>query len=167
MNWLLAALAAGTLQAEPPPALINPGFGSGLEGWTVTAAPGFAVLERTRRDAHWVSIGWDDASPAPPGVEARLSTIIDARPYRARRLRLTTLTRAPEPADRVSRLYVRISGPSGDMTHALPIMSSDGWRRHSLQFVVPFEARTIEIGFIVPGRFGQLEADGIGLDVAG
>lgn len=167
---LLAIAAPG---AALPAGLPNPGFEQGLDGWTVADGEAFSVEPR-RSDARrraaqggqWLSVHWGSAR-IPGDEEARISTRIDARPYAGRRLRLTASTWIPGPADRRVRMFVRLTGPSGDRVHALPLMSSDRhWRRQGLAFAVPHEAREIEIGFLVPGRDGALDVDALRLEPA-
>jgi hypothetical protein len=156
---------------QAPANLANASFERGLDGWRVAGHRGFrtAVADSPSRPGaargrRWLTSGWAARSAAPPGAETRITTLVDARPWRGRRLRLTAMTRVPEFADRAVQLRVRTTGPSGMRTTATNLLASPNWRRHVVDFVVPFEAGLIEIGFILPGTAAQLEADDLRIE---
>lgn len=170
--FLIAALAA----APPlPDRIVNPGFEDGLRGWTivpfrglradVARNPGYGS-DRAAEGRYWLTGGWVARSGAPPGASMRVTTRLNARRYRGRTIRISAMSRAPDFASGASQLFVRGHGPAGAGPEAAtPITASEAWRRQSVDLFVPRDAGSIELGFIINGTRGQLDADAVRIDV--
>jgi hypothetical protein len=152
----------------PAARLTNAGFERGLSGWRAEGHRGIRAeperhaawsSDRAAEGRGWLNVGWRGRSGAPPGAEKRITFLLDARPYRGRRLRLSAMTRAPDFAAGSSSLIARIDGTETGAT----IGASPNWQRHHLDFRVPRDARRLEIGFVVAGTGGELDADAVRL----
>lgn len=169
---LIAALAVGP---RLPDRIANPGFEDGLRGWTivpfrglradVARNPGYGP-DRAAEGRFWLSGGWVARSGAPRGAAMRVTTRLSARRYRGRTIRVSAMTRAPDFASGASQLFVRGHGPAGAGPETTaPITASDDWRRQGVEFLVPRDADAIELGFIINGTRGQIDADAMRLEV--
>lgn len=161
------------IQAAPqrlPVRIPNPGFERELEGWQVTADRGFHAggmrisdysSDRPAAGRGWLSAGWRARSRAPDDATIRITTAIDARRYRGRRVRLSAMTRLPDFAAGANRLFLRAAGVEA----VTRLRASAQWGQQSVELAVPLAARTIELGFIVEGTGGELEADAVRLEI--
>lgn len=167
---LIAALVPALGQAERPPARIaNPGFEQGLRHWTALGHRGFRAApmrvvayssDRPAAGRGWLKAEWAARSGAPPDAAFRITTLIDARRYRGRRVRLSAMTRVPDYAGGSSALTIRASGRAAESR----IRASTTWRPHTVVFDVPADARVIELGFRLEHMSGELEADAVRLE---
>jgi hypothetical protein len=160
---ILLALAAAAQ-------LANPGFEQGLRGWQALGHPGIGVgvsgnrgytIRQSAEGEHYLHIGWRRRSAAPQGAMMRVSTRIDARRYRGRLIRVSAQTKAPDFADRNSRLVASAGGAEAGVS----IEASERWRRHSVLLRIPRRANEIEIAFVTGGTRSQLAADDVRLEV--
>lgn len=160
---ILLALAAAVQ-------LANPGFEQGLRGWQAVGHVGIGVgvsdnrgytFRQSAEGEHYLHIGWRRRSAAPPGAMMRVSTRIDARRYRGRLIRVSAQTKAPDFADRNSRLTVG----AGAAEAGTAITASERWRRHSVLLRIPRRAAEIEIAFVTGGTRSQLAADDVRVEV--
>ncbi len=174
---MLTALLIATLAAGPrlPDRIANPGFEDGLRGWTIVPFrglradvernPGYGP-DRAAEGRFWLSGGWVARRGAPRGAAMRVTTRLSARRYRGRTIRVSALTRAPDFASGASQLFVRGHGRAGAGPEvATGITASADWRRQSVEFLVPRDAASIELGFIINGTRGQIDADAVRLEV--
>jgi len=150
------------LLTETFPATIrDPGFTRGLDHWRTAghrnyrAAPGSNYPARPAR--RWLSVGWAARYRPPGDAEYRVFTIVDARRYRGRLVCFSAAIRTP---GRGARLVAVTRGASA--RHDL--YASDGWDRQGVNFHVPRDADTIEVGFRLRGG-GGLDADDVRLTV--
>lgn len=158
--------AAALLAAQ----LANPGFERGLDGWRSEGHRGIGVgigsnegyvSPQAAEGERYLNMGWRARNGAPPGAYRRTFTLIDARRYRGRTIRVSALTKAPPFAHRNGRLIVR----SGDAEASAGIAASETWQRHQVELHVPSDARTIEIAFRVESTEAELDADDVRLDL--
>ncbi|MGQ0589973.1 MAG: hypothetical protein ACT4N8_10670 [Sphingosinicella sp.] len=168
MILLALALALQTL----PPRPANLSFELGMAGWRVEAHRGMAAGIATNRDwlrpqaaqgEAWLNAGWRARSGAPRNAETRIFTSFSAHGWRGRRIAVTAMTRAPGFAGGASRLVVRSLGRDASEA-SVAIGASEGWRRHRVELAVPRRAEAIEIGFVVAGTRGELDADDIRIE---
>ena len=169
MIVLALALAA---EAPLPPGPVNLSFERGMAGWQVESHRGMEariagnrgwLRPQAAHGAAWLNAGWRARSAAPRGAESRVFTRFSAEGWRGRRIVVTAMTRAPDFADGISRLVVRGLGRTPNEV-SVAIGSSEGWRRHRVELPVPRDARAIEIGFVVAGTRGELDADDIRIE---
>jgi hypothetical protein len=168
---ILLALAFA-LQAPLPPRPANLSFELGMAGWQVEAhrgmSAGIATNEgwlrpQAAQGEAWLNAGWRARSGTPRGAETRIFTRFSARVWRGRRIAVTAMTRAPGFAAGASQLVARSLGPVASEAR-IGIGSSEGWRRHRVELAVPRGAEAIEIGFVVAGSGGELDADDIRIE---
>lgn len=161
-------LAAALLAAQ----LANPGFERGLEGWRSQGHPGIGVgigsnrgfaVPRAARGEHYLNMGWRARNGAPDDAYRRTFTVVDARRYRGRTIRVSALTKAPPFADGNGRLIVRAGGAEA----GTGIAASETWRRHQVELRVPRDARNVEIAFEVRATQAELDADDVRLELVG
>ncbi len=173
---LLALAVPPTLAAGSrlPARIVNPGFEQGLRGWTAAGHRGFRAggmralgysADRAAEGRGWMTAGWAARSRAPEDAAYRIATLVDARRYRGRRMRLSAMTRAPAFADGSSRLTARTFAAGGTAEAETGIHASETWRRHDLVFSVPRDARAIELGFHIERTSGQLDADAVRFEI--
>ena len=169
---ILLALALA-LQTLLPPRPANLSFELGMAGWQVEAHRGTSagiatndgwVRPQAAQGEAWLNAGWRARSGAPRDAETRIFTRFSAHRWRGRRISVTAMTRAPGFAGGASRLVVRGLGP-GATEASVAIGPSEGWRRHRVELAVPRGAEAIEIGFVVAGTRGELDADDIRIEV--
>lgn len=174
---MLTALLVAALGTAPPlpDRIVNPGFEDGMRGWAivpfrglradVAGNPGYGS-DHAAEGRFWLTGGWVARNGAPPGAEMRVTTRLNARRYRGRTIRVSAMTRAPDFASSASSLFVRSDGMAGAGPEArTPIVASDGWRRQSVDLLVPRDAGSIELGFILEGTSAQLDADAVRVEV--
>lgn len=158
------------LLAAAPARIANPGFEDGLNAWSTDGHRGFRASpmrivayssDRPAEGRGWLRAGWAARSGAPPGANYRIATVVDARRYRGRRVRLSAMTRAPDFAHGSNVLTIG----AGTRTAEARIAASAAWRRHSVTLDIPRLARTIELGFRVESTSGELEADAVRLQI--
>ena len=175
MPLLLALLAIQA--AEPlPRTILNPSFEQELRGWrtdtNVRGYRGYSQQEvsyssdRAAHGSRWLGINWAARSGTPPNAYYRLTTRIDARRYRGRTLIFSAAVRLPEHAHRAAALTLAVTSPAGRHGQEHRLASTSTWRRERLVFRVPRDAVSIELGFLVDGRSGALEADAVRLERA-
>lgn len=167
---LLALQAAVPSQAPLPQRIANPGFERGLRHWTARGHRGFRAgamrivdysSDRPAEGRGWLRAGWAARSGAPFDAAYHVTTLVDARRYRGRRVRLTAMTRAPEFAHRTSALIIEAGGRAAE----LRIAASTTWQPHSVILDVPRDARVVELGFRLEDSAGELEADDVRLAI--
>ena len=160
---IIAALA---LAAQ----LANPGFERGLEGWRVERHRGMGVGLGTNRGytipqaaegEQDLTMGWRARNSAPRDARVRVSTCINARPYRGRRIRVSAQTRAPGFAAGAGSLSILTDG---NATLSF-IPASDGWQERSIELRVPRLTRRIEIIFQAYGTAAELAVDDVRLEI--
>jgi len=170
----LAAIPVLATAQRPSRSLVNPSFEQGMNGWLVLGHPGLgagiltnAGLRRPQagQGEAWLNAGWRARNAAPGDAQKTITTLLDARRYRDRRLRFSAMTKAPPFAGGASALRARTFGPAGTTEAMALIGSSGGWRVHSVDFTVPSDARAVEIGFVVRGTRGELDADAVRLEI--
>jgi hypothetical protein len=166
LTLLLQAVLAAT--APLPDAIANPSFEQGMIGWTSGGHRGFRAGEdrsygtdRAAHGSYWLTAGWAARSRAPDDAAFHITTLIDARRYRGRRIRVSAMTRAPDFAHGSSRLFAA----AGSARAEAGIAASAAWRRHAAVLAVPRRARTIEIGFRLERTSGQFDADDVRIEV--
>lgn len=175
MPLLLALLAIQA--AEPlPRAIPNPSFEQELRGWrTDTNVSGYRAYaqqevryssDRAAQGRRWLGIDWAARSGTPPNAYYRLTTRIDTRRYRGRTLIFSAAVRLPEHAHRAAALTVSVRRPDGASAREHRLDWGTTWRRERIAFHVPRDAASIELGFLVDGRSGELEADAVRLEPA-
>lgn len=175
MPLLLALLAIQA--AEPlPRTILNPSFEQELRGWrTDTNVRGYRgysqqeVSYSSDRAAHgrrWLGINWAARSGTPPNAYYRLTTRIDGRRHRGRTLIFSAAVRLPEHAHRAAALTTSVRSPDGASAREHRLDWAATWRREQVTFRVPRDAVSIELGFLVDGRSGALEADAVRLERA-
>lgn len=166
---LIAAIVPPLGQAERlPPRIANPGFEQGLRHWTTRGHRGFRAApmaivgynsDRPAEGLGWLKAEWAARSGAPPDAVYRITTFIDARAYRGRRVRLSAMTRVPDYASSSSALTIRAGARAAESR----IRASASWRTHAVIFDVPADARVIELGFRLE-HMSELEADAVRLE---
>jgi len=168
---VLAASARDRLPLLPA----NPGFERGLEGWRsdfnvggYRAYPrreaGYSS-ERAAEGRGWLEIDWASRRGTPPGAWFHVTTRIDARRYRGRTIAFSAAVRLPDHASGAAALTARAIGPGAGARREQRLRATPTWRRDQLVFAVPRGAVAIELGFLVDGRSGELEADAVRIDI--
>ena len=159
---MLAALLL--LAAAPLPATIpNPGFDDGLEGWSSEGHRGFRALPLSADGgpSRLLSMAWAARYRSPDDAWFRVSTRIDARRYRGRRIRISASARAYGRPDGAASIFAR----AGATEAVTPLARDVEWRRRSVDLAVPRRAREIVLGFHI-GRAGtRIEADDVRLEI--
>ena len=159
-------LAALALAAQ----LVNPGFERGLDGWQTERHRGMGIgigsnrgftIRQSAEGERFVTMGWRARNRAPDDATARIFQQIDARRYRGRTIRVSVRTRAPGFAHGNGSLIITAAGARARGA----IASSTTWRRHSLTFRVPRQARMIEIALQSGGTSAELAVDDVRLEV--
>jgi hypothetical protein len=167
---LAVYLTASWIGASAADELLNHGFEQDLQGWTVIQDRGFGADVLSGSDAvegsKYLRTGWRARNAAPRTAQIRITVSVDAEPYRGHRVRFSAMTRAPDFAAGSSDLIARSAGASGEMSaKAAPIATSKDWSSHSLDFMVTEDVETIELGFVVRGTGGELDADATQLEI--
>lgn len=167
---LIGAIVPTLGQADrPPPQIANPGFEQGLRHWTTRGHRGFRAApmaivnyssDRPAEGRGWLKAEWAARSGAPPDAVYRITTMVDARAFRGRRVRLSAMTRVPDYASSSGALTIGAGGGAAESR----IGASVSWRRHAVIFDVPSDARVIELGFRLEHMSGELEADAVRLE---
>ena len=175
MSLLLALLALQSAPARLPETIANPSFERGLEGWRFDfnvggyrAYPRREVdysPERAAEGRGWLEIDWASPRGTPPGAWFHVTTRIDARRYRGRTIAFSAAVRLPDHASGAAALTARAIGPGAGARHEQRLRATPTWRRDQLVFAVPRGAVAIELGFLVDGRSGELEADAVRIDI--
>ena len=159
-------LAALTLAAQ----LTNPGFERGIEGWRSEGHPRIGVgiesnrgytVRRAAEGEHYLNMGWRARSGAPRDAWRRTFTLVDARRYRGRTIRVSARTKAPPFAHGNGSLTVSAAGVAA----RTGIAASETWWRHEVTLRVPRDARSIEIAFRVGGTASELNVDDVRLEI--
>jgi hypothetical protein len=159
---MIAALLL--LAAAPLPAAIpNPGFEQGLVGWTGDGHRGYLAHSTYPRGGgpRRLSMAWAARSMPPAGARFRVSTRIDARPYRGRRIRVSASVRAYGRPGGAASIFAR----AGATEAAMPIPRDVEWRREGVDLAVPRDAREIVLGFHIERPGMRIEADDVLLEV--
>lgn len=155
------------LAAAPVPAAIpNPGFERGLEAWAVSGDRGFRAGVGSNYPAagrHWLHMGWAARNRTPDDAGFQVSTIIDARRYRGRRIRVSADTRISDGGERGAAIL--FAGAGNEQARAVLAYGSNDWRRHSLILTVPRDAATITLGFRIEHAGPWIEADNVRLEI--
>jgi hypothetical protein len=175
MPLLLALLALQAAAERLPASIFNPSFERDLQGWLsdsnergYRAGAAEEVDYNSGRAADgrsWLHIGWASRRGTPPGAYYRLTTRIDAQRYRGRTVAFSAAVRLPEHAHRAAALTARVVGPAGASESEQRLNAGPAWRRERLVFRVARDAGSIELGFLVDGRGGELEADAVRLQI--
>jgi hypothetical protein len=166
---ILAVALALAVEAPLPTRPANLSFEQGLAGWLVESHRGMAAVigsnrgwlrPQAARGEAWLNAGWRARSGAPENAEISILTRFSARGWRGRRIAISAMTRAPGHADHSGRLIVRSLAPAAAEA-SVAIGSSAGWRLHRVELDVPRDAQAIELGFVVRGTAGELDADDV------
>ena len=161
---MLAALVL--LLAQPLPAsILNPGFERGLEGWTAAGHRGFRATVGSNYPAagrHWLHLGWAARNRSPDDAAFQVSTMIDARRYRGRRIRLSAEISVGRSRDSGSAILFAETEGAG--AHAI-LAQNDDWRRQDVVLDVPRRARTIALGFRIANAGPSIDADNVRLEI--
>lgn len=158
--------------AQLPARIPNPGFERGLDGWSAGGNQRISafvnsssryVRRMSPEGQHWLEMEWQARSAAYGPALYSVTTRIDARSYRGRRVRLSVATKAPPFAAGVALIFIRAEG--SDNRAEVRIGASEEWVRHAVAFAVPREARILELGFVSDGTRTSLAADDVRLEV--
>jgi hypothetical protein len=150
--------------------LANPGFERGLEGWQVSGHPrigveiegnGSSIVRRAAEGEQYLNMGWRARSATPRDAWRRVFTMVDARRYRGRTIRVSARTKAPGFAHGNGSLIVSAAG----IEARTPIAASETWWQHQVTLRVSPHARMIEIAFQVEGAAAELNVDDVRLDL--
>ncbi len=162
---MLAALLL--VAAAPLPAAVsNPGFERGLEGWAVSGDRGFRAGIGSNYPAagrHWLHMGWAARNRTPDDAGFQVSTIIDARRYRGRRVRISAGTRISDGGRGGGALL--FAGAGSEQARAILSFGGDEWRRHGVILAIPRNAATIILGFRIENAGPWIEADDVRLEI--
>jgi hypothetical protein len=161
---ILAALLL-QLAATPPATIPNPGFERGLEGWAPAGHRGFRAgigSDYPANGRHWLHMGWAARNRTPGDADFQVSTTIDARRYRGRRIRISVETKVRNGRDSGANILFVSAGTA----HArMALLESDAWQRQSVTLAVPRSAGTITLGFRIENAGGGIEADNVRLEI--
>lgn len=162
---ILAALLLAA--AAPLPAAIpNPGFERDLQGWVVSGDRGFRAGVGSNYPAagrHWLHMGWAARNRTPDDAGYQVSTVIDARRYRGRRVRISADTRISDSRPGGAALLFAAAG--AEQARTVLAHSGGEWRRHSLILAVPRNAATIILGFRIENAGPWIDADDVRLEI--
>jgi hypothetical protein len=154
---ILAAILLQLAAAQLPATIPNPRFERGLEGWTASGERGFRAGIVSSYPAsprrRWLTAGWAARSRAPDDSEFNVSTRIDARRYRGRRIMVSARIRA--------RGDVLFFASAHLLQSDAAIAEEQDWRRYSIILPVIRQADSIEVGFQLRGGGARLEADDV------
>jgi hypothetical protein len=161
---ILAALLL-QLAATPPATIPNPGFERDLQGWAPVGYRGFRAgigSDYPANARHWLHMGWAARSRTPDDADFQVSTTIDARRYRGRRIRISAETKVRSGRDSGANILFAGAGTA----HARMVLpESDLWQRQSVTLAVPRSAGTITLGFRIENAGGGIEADNVRLEI--
>jgi len=155
-------ILAAFLALQPLPTQIpNPGFEQELTDWRSDGHRGFRAGTNEGPGGRWLTAGWAARNAAPPGARYSITTRVGAAPYRGRRIRISTATRLPDFAQGAVTLFAT----AGISENSVQPRASTAWRRHGFVLSVSSRADDMELGFILEGTRGQLDADDIRIEV--
>lgn len=169
MSPLLLLAALQVAPERLPGRLPNPSFERDMRGWrSETNVAGYRAYgrreasyssDRAAEGRGWLELDWASRRGTPPDAYFRVTARIDARRYRGRTLAFSAAVRVPDHASGEAALTARVARVGGTGDHERRLGASPAWRRVQLVFPVPRDATSIELGFLIDGRGGELEVD--------
>lgn len=113
---------------------------------------------------YWLEVNWQARGATFEPAVYRMTTRLDARRYRGRRIRLSAATKAPPFASGVARLFVE-AGAGESRRAETTVLASEEWTRHAVELAVPRDARFIDLGFVTDGTRTSFSADDVRLRI--
>jgi len=183
---VVLALVTGVMSARALAEPTNLDFEDGVvgevpKGWaSPTELRGYTARlteNNPKSGRRCVVIEKTDAQESPDAPFGNVMQMIDATPYRGKRLRFTGWVRTSTPGLNVAGLsggraqaWLRVDRPHGEMgfidnMQDRPIRSRE-WQRFEIVGDVSKDAEHINFGFVLQGR-GKAWLDGVGIDIVG